>query len=403
VIIHFILYLLIALFFLVLCIDIFPIFRDWIGRIKIGKYEDMDIWADNIRKIAVKWLINTPKIKVTDNTRLIILDILTGNYTKAAIQHWQQASLLLGMNEYLKSNDDISLQKTILTYLDTTFDSRGQWIKKPQHIDVAILAYSVMKLDFIDINKYKVAFDTVWELIKEHKGEDGTIFYRHSTKKYRYVDTIGFICPFLVTYGLKYGKEECVELAIAQIRNYEQYGIHKEHSIPVHAYHFEKNTPLGLYGWGRGLGWYALGLMDSWKELPVSNKYKTEFETYVIKFAKAAINFQQENGSWCWTVTRSESVSDSSTTAILGWYLVNVATVSGNAERYLRHSGKAFNYLMGVTRRNGAVDFSQGDTKDIGVYSNHFNLLPFTQGFCIRLVNDFMKLTREKSSKSKVS
>jgi unsaturated rhamnogalacturonyl hydrolase len=383
--------------------DMIPLFRDWLGRIKIGKYEDMDIWADDIKKIAVKWLIKTPKIKVTDNTRLIILDILKGNYTKAAIQHWQQASLLLGLNEFLKFNQDISLEKTILTYLDTTFDSKGQWIKKPEYIDVAILAYAVMKLEFIDINKYKPALDTVWKLIKEHKGEDGTIFYRHSTKKYRYVDTVGFICPFLVTYGLRYGKEECVELAIAQIRSYEQYGMHKDHSIPVHAYDFEKKIPLGLYGWGRGLGWYALGLMDSWKGLPVNNKYKTELEAYVIKFAKAAINFQQDNGSWGWTVTRSESVKDSSTTAILGWYLVNAKEVSGNAEQYLSHSEKAFHYLMGVTRRNGAVDFSQGDTKDIGVYSNHYNLLPFTQGFCIRLANDFMRLNRENSSSTKVS
>jgi unsaturated rhamnogalacturonyl hydrolase len=383
--------------------DMIPLFRDWLGRIKIGKYEDMDIWADDIKKIAVKWLIKTPKIKVTDNTRLILLDILKGNYTKAAIQHWQQASLLLGLNVFLKFNQDISLEKTILTYLDTTFDSKGQWIKKPEYIDVAILAYAVMKLEFIDINKYKPALDTVWKLIKEHKGEDGTIFYRHSTKKYRYVDTVGFICPFLVTYGLRYGKEECVELAVEQIRSYEQYGMHKEYSIPVHAYDFEKKIPLGLYGWGRGLGWYALGLMDSWKELPVNNKYKTELEAYVIKFAKAAINFQQDNGSWGWTVTRSESVKDSSTTAILGWYLVNAKEVSGNAEQYLSHSEKAFHYLMGVTRRNGAVDFSQGDTKDIGVYSNHYNLLPFTQGFCIRLANDFMRLNRENSSRTKVS
>lgn len=402
-IIHFVLYILVALFILIHCIDMVPLFRDWLGRIKIGKYDSIDIWADDIRKTALKWLIKTPKIKVTDNSRLIILDILKGNYTKAAIQHWQQASLLLGLNEFLKTKENITLQEKIVTCLDATFDSNGQWIEKPQHIDVAILAFSVMKLDFIDINKYKVAFDTVWELIKEHKGEDGTIFYRHSTKKYRYVDTIGFICPFLVTYGLKYGKEECVELAIAQLRNYEQYGMHKELSIPVHAYAFDNKIPLGLYGWGRGLGWYALGLMDSWKEIPVGNKYKTELEQLVIKFAKAAINFQQDNGSWGWTVTRSESVRDSSTTAILGWYLVNAAEVSENAEQCIRHSEKAFNYLMGVTRRDGAVDFSQGDTKDIGVYSNHFNLLPFTQGFCIRLVNDFMKLTIEKSSKSKVS
>lgn len=402
-IIHLVLYLFVIMSFLVLCIDMIPQLRDWIGRIKIGKYKDRDLWTNDIRKIAVKWLLKTPKIKVTDNSRLIILDIIKGNYTKAAIQHWQQASLLLALNEYLKTKDDLSLQKSIISYLDRTFDSSGQWIKKPKHIDVSILAYAVMKLEYIDLNKYKPAFDTVWSLIKEHQGEDGTVFYRHSTKTYRYVDTIGFICPFLVSYGLRFGKEECLELAMAQIRNYELYGVHKEHSIPVHAYDVKNKTPLGLYGWGRGLGWYAIGIMDSWKQLPIGNKYKNELEQIVIKYAKAAIKFQQDDGSWSWMVTRSEAGRDSSTTAILGWYLVNAGEIPGITKHCFTNSNKSLNYLIRVTRRNGTVDFSQGDTKDIGVYSNEFNILPFTQGFCIRLVNDFMRIHGTNSEKSKVS
>ncbi len=402
-IIHLGLYLFVVMILLVLCIDLVPLLRDWIGRIKIGRSKDMDIWTNDIRNIAEKWLLKTPKIKVTDNSRLIILDIIKGNYTKAAIQHWQQASLLLALNEYSKTREDISFQKSIISYLNRTFNSNGQWIEKPKHIDVAILAYAVMKLEYIDINKYKPALDTVWSLIKEHKGEDGTVFYRHSTKTYRYVDTIGFICPFLVSYGLMYGKEECLELAMVQIRNYEQYGMHKEHSIPVHAYDYKNKTPLGLYGWGRGLGWYAIGIMDSWRQLPVGNKYKNELEQIVIKFAKAAISFQTDDGSWGWTVTRSETIKDSSTTAILGWYLVNAGEIPEITVDCFINSDKTLNYLMRVTRRNGAVDFSQGDTKDIGVYSNYFNILPFTQGFCIRLANDYMKMNGVKSAKSKVS
>ena len=41
---------------------------------------------------------------------------------------------------------------------------------------------------------------------------------------------------------------------------------------------------------------------------------------------------------------------------------------------------------MSVTRRDGTIDFSQGDTKDIGVYSMLFEVLPFTQGMVLRCV-----------------
>ena len=37
-------------------------------------------------------------------------------------------------------------------------------------------------------------------------------------------------------------------------------------NIPFHAYSIDNKDPLGLYGWGRGLGWYAIGLIDSYSE-----------------------------------------------------------------------------------------------------------------------------------------
>ena len=41
---------------------------------------------------------------------------------------------------------------------------------------------------------------------------------------------------------------------------------------------------------------------------------------------------------------------------------------------------------MKVTRRNGVIDFCQGDTKGIGLYATTFDLMPFVQGLTIRLV-----------------
>ncbi|MED1407472.1 glycoside hydrolase family 88 protein, partial [Bacillus mycoides] len=259
----------------------------------------------------------------------------------------------------------------------------------PQHVDGAILAYAVIKLEFIDTDKYRNAFDDIWEMIKDHIGEDGTVEYRKSMPSYRYVDTIGFICPFLVAYGTRYNKKECIDLAVKQITEYKQYGILDIHHIPSHAYKLDNKIPVGLYGWGRGLGWFALGLIDAWIELPEDNKYKVVLEGYIKMFVKSIVNFQQENGSWNWTVTRSECRSDSSATATLGWFMLSASKIEGISNECLESAGKAISYLMKVTRRNGGVDFSQGDTKDIGVYSLLFNILPFTQGFCIRMINSY--------------
>lgn len=372
---------------IIVSIDIIPTFMTWLSRIHIGHYNDIQKWNKSITDVGIKWLNNTPKIKVTDNTRLVVIDMLKGNYSRNAIQHWQEASLLLGLNEYLKTNDDKKVKHSIEKFLSSKFDNEGQWKDKPKHIDGAILAYSIMQLDFIDIDKYKQALDYIWNLIQEHVGEDGTVKYRNFMNDYRYVDTIGFICPFLVCYGKIYNKPECIELSIKQIAEYNKYGILNNHHIPCHAYKIENKIPMGLYGWGRGLGWFAIGLIDSWNELEKENKHKKTLEEFIITFAKSAIKFQNKNGAWSWTVTRPETRLDSSTTATLSWFMLNASKIDAISDECIASYNKAIKYLMKVTKRNGSIDFSQGDTKDIGVYSLLFDILPFTQGFAIRAIN----------------
>ncbi|WNR43801.1 glycoside hydrolase family 88 protein [Paenibacillus roseipurpureus] len=369
-------------------IDLVPKGLDWVNRIHIGRYQDKQIWNQSITSIGIKWLSRTPKIKVTDQTRLIAIDMMQGNYTRTSIQHWQEAALLLGLAEYVKRNDaPADTTKKIKDFLASKMDAEGNWLKKPEHVDTAILAYAIMKLDFIDVDRYRGALDATWELIRAHIGQEGSVLYRTFMGKYRYVDTIGFICPFLVAYGIRYGKEECVELAVRQIKQYEQYGMLEGHHIPSHAYQVDSKMPLGLYGWGRGLGWFAIGLIDAWNELPEGHERKPLLEASIIQFAKSAVVFQQKQGNWNWTVTREESIPDSSTTATLGWFMLNASQIPAISEMCKASANQAIQYLMKATRRSGAVDFSQGDTKDIGVYSMLFNVLPFTQGFCIRLMN----------------
>ena len=371
------------LVFSIALIDIIPMMCAWISRIHIGRYNDEKVWREALIKKSIKWLNSTPKIKVTDNTRLTVIDRLKGNYTKSTIQHWQQASLILGLNECDDNREDIN--KAINQYLKKHFDCNGQWNEKPQFVDSAILSYAIMNLD--KSNKYKQSFDYTYKLIKELIGDDGTVKYRKSMPNYRYVDTIGFISPFLIKYGVIYNDNEAIELGVNQITEYFKYGFDNENIIPFHAYDTKEKFKLGLCGWGRGLGWFAIGIIDSWRELPSNSKYKKELEEIIIKLTKSIIKLQQYNGGWGWTVTRKETRVDSSTTAILAWYLLNASNIKIISEECRNARDKALGYLITVTRRNGSVDFSQGDTKDIGVYSMIFDILPFTQGCTLRTIS----------------
>jgi unsaturated rhamnogalacturonyl hydrolase len=372
------------LFIIILLIDVIPQFNTWQSRIKIGQFTSKDDWKIKVSTLSKKWLFKTPTIKLTDNSRLIIIDILKGNYKRNAIQHWQEASLLLGIIEEYKTTKQESSKVIINTFLESKLNENGTWKNAPKEIDGVILAYALLSIPFIDLQKYKPAFDKIYQLILDLKGSDGTIAYKKHSKNYRYVDTIGFICPFLTTYGLKYNQNEAIDLVVLQITEYNKYGLLNDTFIPCHTYTIETKLPVGLFGWARGLGWYAIGLIDSWKALPESDSRKKELEQSVIQFAKMALHYQEKNGAWHWLISNTSSQFDSSATATLAWFLNNAATISAIQNECSAASANAMNYLMKVTQRNGAVDFSQGDTKGIAIHSQEFDILPFTQGFVLR-------------------
>ncbi len=382
-----ILSILTILFALILLIDVIPIFNTWQSRIHIGRWNNRDIWAIKIKAKALSWLNHTPVVPFTDYKRLIFIDILKGNYKKRTIQDWQQAGLLLGLNQaFLKTNDQ-RIKLHIDKFIKRHIDSSGNWKKTPSNIDTAILAYSLMKVKWIDQKSMQPAYDTIWTLIKEHIGKDGTVQYRKHMSSFRYVDTIGFICPFLITYGVKFSNREAIALGIKQIDTFNQYALLNDTFIPCHTYHSISKTPSGLFGWGRGLGWYAVGLIDAWNALPDKHNKKVILTQNIESFAKMLIKFQNDNGSWNWLITEKKSRADSSATATLAWFLSNATKIDSISSICEQPKDKALTYLMKVTRRNGAIDFSQGDTKGIGVYSQNFDISPFTHGFTLRAIH----------------
>jgi len=372
---------LLAVIALVLAVDWFPIIDTWQSRIHIGRWKDRGPWISAISRVAENWLRKTPTITLTDNRRLVLADMLRGHYRRDSIQHWQQAALLLGLAEEEKKHPDPKRRQKLIDFASTVLIS-GRWKNQPEEIDSGILAYALIE-SAVDPQAIRPALDDMWALMKSRTGEDGTVFYRTHMRGFRYVDTIGFICPFLVRYGQLFNIPEAVDLAVRQIESYDK-AMLAETSIPAHTYVLRSGLPSGLAGWGRGMGWYAIGLADAWCALDAAHPKKKALQYRLENFAGSVIALQRENGSWGWNATNPQSIPDSSATATLAWLLTCVSEIPKMKDKALVSRDKALQYLMKVTRRDGAIDFSQGDTKDIGVYSQLFDILPFTQGFALR-------------------
>ena len=365
----------IVLLFLVLfSMDIVWYIREISMRFHMGRFQDKVVWEKAVLYCLMKWAKKMPVVTMSDQRRLIILDLMRGKFRSKTIQSWQTALVYSAVSEYYSSSKE---QNKIETLFSKEIKEDGNWKKEPTEIDGALLAYYILKYTE-DVSRVKPAMDVMYHLILKHKKEDGLICYRQSSKETRFVDTLGLVCPFLCAYGEKYDYKEAIQLAINQVKEYERYGIHPNFCIPVHAYNANDKNPLGLYGWGRGLVWYLLALCECYEILDNAKAERTFFKEDILKKGDSLMCFQKENGGIGWII-QNKNTYDSSATAGYAYFYAIAYKICADKKFYDVSQG-ALECLMTCTQRNGAIDYSQGDTKGIGMYSNTFSIMPFTQG-----------------------
>ena len=372
------------IFIMLLClvnygIDYFFYLKNKYCRFHIGHWNRND-WEQAIEKRAIKWLRRTPTVKITDNSRYMLLDFLNGKYKSNTIQSWQKAALILGLLE----NESKEVQKVARKTAESLIDVTGNWKKKPVAVDCGMLSYAILKA-VSDPLKIKPAMDYSIEIIKKSINKEGMISYTGEIDNPdMYVDTIGLVCPFLTLYAAIFDNREWEDIAFYQIKMFHQYGLYENTALPNHAFHIESKLPLGVYGWGRGTAWYLVGLMDTYKNLK-NEVYKKELKKWIYEAAEKYMIYQRNDGGFGSILQRTQTY-DSSVTATLAWFYGCCYEIFSE-EKYIWIKEKCLNKLLTCTRISGAIDWCQGDTKDIGVFAQTYDLMPFAQGMALRAIN----------------
>ena len=339
-----------------------------------GRVLNVDKWAKNVYEISRKWIIKTPKVEPTDDSQYQIIKLFKSLKKVESIQVWQKASLYLGLLEY---KDYLSKpeQEKVGQLLD------GATIKQTEicDSDYGLLAYAYM----CD-NKRSNLIKGVLDYIDRNLLEDGVVAYKQNVKTVSFVDTLGFVCPLLVKYGLENKEEERINQAIKQIEIYLQYGIEKNTKLPFHGYDIKNKALMGICDWARGAAWLLIAIMESYQCFLSNNRENLFLRNKIEEYANLLIVLQEKNGGFAWQLTQKHKPKDSSATAVFGWFLAKAGGIF-NEEKFFIAAKKCREFLMAITYTNGVIDYSQGDTISIGEYSRNFGILPFSQGYALRL------------------
>lgn len=359
----------------IVCYDCFFSLYERYSHFHIGRWTDEVKWKNNVRRVCQKWLARTPTLRIKKDCRYLLLDRIRGSYGKKMVQSWQKAGCLLGLEETNLGNQYLTLAKKQLLTPD------GKWKQSVDKIDYAMLAYAFLKNE-ANPNSIKPAMDDVARCIQNNVCPDGMVSYTQGRQSFRrYVDTLGFVCPFLGQYGRAYSDPSRIDFAFDQIARFREIG-GLSHGLPYHCVRSDNGLPLGVLGWGRGVGWYSLALVDLFPSIS-SPEQKRLLKAWIAELAETLVRYERRDGGFS-SILQGDCPYDSSATAILGYFYAKSFQIL-NDVRLQEIAVRCCKKLMKKTKINGVVDECQGDTIDVGIISEKFGEMPFAQGFTLRL------------------
>ncbi len=352
-------------------------------RFKIGHWDNIESWKKKVKSRCVKWLKKTPTIPRNDNERLILNDIIHKRYYSESIQYWQFAGLIFGLGE----------GQVVSTFIASVIDLNSGLLKrKINSIEVGILAFAILRIENPIL--IRPAMDQVYDFILDVKGNNNTIPYRKGWDNIRFVDTLAFVCPFLMLYAEKYDIDYARQLAEDCYDEYDGLLLPQFH-LPPHAYREDISAPLGLYDWGRGLGWFILAILGMYDYS--SPTFRRRLDSRLFDITRTLLLCQSRNGGFSSQLLVEGRQVEGSSTVLCGLLLYKAYLLSHDNKIKISLD-RLINQLMHITRKNGSLDYCQGDTKKIGDYSYRYDIMPFAQGMLLLLINRYVGIEDKEFS-----
>ncbi len=136
---------------------------------------------------------------------------------------------------------------------------------------------------------------------------------------------------------------------------------------------------LGLLAWGRGVGWYLLGIVDTLAELNPDDPAFGSLREALQNALATLVKHQRPDGHWGWAILQPGAQPDSSTTALVA-YACSTRRIAGNRSTQRIASRPALEALVKATLPDGQIDGGLGECRGLGIYPQTYGPQPWLQG-----------------------
>ena len=173
--------------------------------------------------------------------------------------------------------------------------------------------------------------------------------------------------------------KQALVIAERQVQNVMDIGLEKNGILPFHAVDLTLNSPLGSVNWGRGVGWWIMGLapLAARSSLDEPNKYLIALQT-LIEFLQTA---RLDKMYWSQFIghTNDDTIDSSATLMIM------IASQQGKLKNV--KSQELLDVIKHCVDSSGVVLNSSGDTIYINKYSRAKGASELAQGLMLSLIS----------------
>lgn len=194
-------------------------------------------------------------------TRDYIHHILHGNKLYSVYQYGEYGYFLHFLFKYAENTNDAMLMRRIKDKIDNeVLDGNNFHLVRNDQV-----SYGCIFLDLLrkyGDSKYREASMQIFTRLDSLDKVNGVVLYREGLRR-QDVDAIGLVCPFLNQYEQMFKNTRAAKLSANMINAFCRYGNDRFTGIPCQAYDTETRLKTGIANWGRGCGWFCLGILNT--------------------------------------------------------------------------------------------------------------------------------------------
>jgi unsaturated rhamnogalacturonyl hydrolase len=155
--------------------------------------------------------------------------------------------------------------------------------------------------------KYKKAIDLLRKQLRSHpRTSEGVFWHKKVYPSQIWLDGLFMGAPFYAEYVKEYGKEEEFDDITKQFILCAKYTKDHETGLLYHAFDEKKVQPWcnpetghSKNFWGRSMGWFVMGLVDTLGFIPETHKDRDTLVTLLVEVLQALKKVQdEETGVW---------------------------------------------------------------------------------------------------------